>query len=350
MATPDVQEGIAYWENQPASYDGVLGGFGKGSLPRIESLGSRQFLLGLYPELSTVPSVYKPLKPQGSSQRVRALDVGAGVGRVTSDTLLYLVHDVVLLEPVGPFVQEALRRARADAGIAIEPSPSSISEDRSFWPGLADQTKSITILQGTLQEFDPLKPHRVDFLDRLGYQPSRPADDINLGFDIIWCQWCLGHLSDADLVDFFNRSHAALKKDNPRSLIVVKENVCGDLDGKPNTVFDEQDSSLTRSDLAWKDLFKQAGLKLIREKVQEGLPAELFIVKMSVHAAASPRPAPNEMIFDAQVCPPVVPRPGQQIAYGAKEGTRKMHTTIHGYGIRKADDCHESNGTMIQHM
>jgi hypothetical protein len=30
IATPDVQEGISYWEAQPASYDGVLGGFGTG--------------------------------------------------------------------------------------------------------------------------------------------------------------------------------------------------------------------------------------------------------------------------------------------------------------------------------
>ncbi|TEB36364.1 methyltransferase domain-containing protein [Coprinellus micaceus] len=283
IATPDVQEGISYWEAQPASYDGVLGGFGTGSLPRIESLGSRQFLLGLYPELSTVPSAYKPLSAPQHAKRVRALDVGAGVGRVTSDTLLYLVQDVVLLEPVGQFVQEALRRARADADPSTTtdgPSPPYTSEDRSYWPGLADRSKSVTILQGTLQEFDPLKPHRVDFLDRLGYQPPRPADDINLGFDVIWCQWCLGHLSDEDLVAFFRRAHASLKKDNPRSLIVVKENVCGDLDGKANTVFDDQDSSLTRSDLAWKELFKRAGLKLIREKVQEGLPAELFVVKM----------------------------------------------------------------------
>lgn len=45
-------------------------------------------------------------------------------------------------------------------------------------------------------------------------------------------------------------------------------------------MFDEDDSSLTRSDLAWKVAFKQAGLKLIREEVQSGFPEELFPVKM----------------------------------------------------------------------
>lgn len=181
------------------------------------------------------------------SERVRALDVGAGVGRVTSDTLLPLVHDVVLLEPVGQFVQEALRRAQANAASTSAPAPTSNAPDRSFWPGLADQSKSVTVLQGTLQDFDPLNPHRVTFLDRVGYQPPRPVDDIGLGFDIIWCQWCLGHLSDEDLVAFFIRCRAALKQ-HRRSMIVVKENLCQDLLGpKPLTVFDDQDSSLTRS-------------------------------------------------------------------------------------------------------
>ncbi|KAG2020228.1 methyltransferase domain-containing protein [Coprinopsis cinerea AmutBmut pab1-1] len=274
---PDVKQGIEYWENQPASYDGVLGGFGTGSLPRIESLGSRLFLLNLFPELSTVPSAYKPLKPVAPSIRVRALDVGAGVGRVTSDTLLPLVHDVVLLEPVEPFVQEALKRARASAASSIV---TTTPGERTYWPGLADASKSVTILQGTLQDFDPLNPHRVTFLDRVGYQPSRPADDIGQGFDIIWCQWCLGHLSDEDLVTFFVRCRAALKP-HRRSLVVVKENLCPDLPGpEPITVFDDQDSSLTRSDLAWKALFAKAGFKVVREQVQEGLPEGLYVVKM----------------------------------------------------------------------
>jgi len=103
-----------------------------------------------------------------------------------------------------------------------------------------------------------------------------------LGFDVIWCQWCLGHLSDVDLIAFFRRSHAALRdKEKGKSLIAVKENLCSDLDGGgPRTVFDRQDSSLTRSDKAWKAIFGKAGLKLVREQVQQGLPEGLYEVKM----------------------------------------------------------------------
>jgi len=71
----------------------------------------------------------------------------------------------------------------------------------------------------------------------------------------------------------------ALRDD--RSLIVVKENLYRDGEnGRPNYSFDRTDSSLTRSDMAWKALFKEAGLMLVREQVQEGLPVGLYVVKM----------------------------------------------------------------------
>ncbi|PPQ87967.1 hypothetical protein CVT25_001046 [Psilocybe cyanescens] len=269
---PNIQEGIEYWNTQPASLDGVLGGYGSGSLPRIDSLGSRLFLLNLFPQLSTVPSAFCPLDAPSDPPRTRALDVGAGIGRVTADVLLHLVSDVTILEPVESFIQEALSRARS----------STDPFTKNAWRGLADGSKSVTLLQGTLQDFHPLKPHHARFLDRIGYQPPRPADEIGQGFDVIWCQWCLGHLSDVDLVAFLKRSNESLKK-HPKALIVVKENICSDNpDGSAQEVFDEQDSSLTRSDMAWKTIFKQAGLRLIREQVQEGLPDELFVVKMCV--------------------------------------------------------------------
>ena len=207
------------------------------SLPRVDALGSRLFLLHLYPQLSTVPSAFRPLDAPEIPPRTRALDVGAGIGRVTADVLLYLVSDVTILEPVESFVQEALSRARSSASGSLK---------SGAWPGLADGSKSVTILQGTLQDFHPLMPHRAHFLDRIGYQSPRPADEIGEGFDVIWCQWCLGHLSDPDLVAFFKRCSESLKK-HPQAVIVVKENICADSDdGTPQEIFDEQDSSLTR--------------------------------------------------------------------------------------------------------
>jgi protein N-terminal methyltransferase len=121
---------------------------------------------------------------------------------------------------------------------------------------------------------------------------------------VIWCQWCLGHLNDDDFVAFLRRCKGSLRPPpdvgHGESVIVVKENVCANhVDGRPRTVFDDEDSSLTRfrffilvlcnpshylvksrSDLAWKKLFANAGLKLVSERVQLGLPSFLYDVKM----------------------------------------------------------------------
>lgn len=204
-------------------------------------MGSRLFLLHLYPELSTTPSAFRPLNitTHPNQKRTRALDFGAGIGRVTADVLLHLVTDVVLVEPVNAFIQEALTRARASA---LDKSMSH----RISWPGLADESKSVTFVQDTLQQFQPLSPHRSQFHGRIGCPPG-PIDDTGKVFDVIWCQWCLGYLTNPDLVAFLKRSQEALNPENRRSLIVVKENLChNDMDGSALEVFDEEDSSLIR--------------------------------------------------------------------------------------------------------
>jgi protein N-terminal methyltransferase len=157
--------------------------------------------------------------------------VGAGIGRVTADVLLHLISDAVLLEPTEHFIHQAL--ARGESNSSFQP-----------WKGIKNKTKSVTFFQGTLQAFDPSHPSQnTKYLARIGFTP--PTDDTDSGFDVIWCQWCLGHLSDVDLVQFFKRCRMALR--NEKSLIVVKENLYRDGDdGEPNYAFDETDSSLTR--------------------------------------------------------------------------------------------------------
>jgi protein N-terminal methyltransferase len=61
-----------------------------------------------------------------------------------------------------------------------------------------------------------------------------------LRYDLIWNQWCLGHLKDAELVEYLKKCGEALTTDG---IIVVKENSTI----SASDFFDELDSSVTRS-------------------------------------------------------------------------------------------------------
>lgn len=64
-------------------------------------------------------------------------------------------------------------------------------------------------------------------------------DEGDLQYDLIWNQWCVGHLTDEQLVAYLRRCKAALKEGG---LIVVKENLVTGAED----VFDSLDSSVTR--------------------------------------------------------------------------------------------------------
>jgi protein N-terminal methyltransferase len=216
------------------------------SLPRIDALGSRQLLLFLIPKLCTVDCVIntKEYNPSQKAKRIRALDVGAGIGRVTRDVLLHLVHDVVLVEPVPKYIGEAWARGKYHQDPTLEEHDADF---RVKWKGIRERATSVTFIEATHQSLDPSHPlTSTTLLGRVGYTPQNdPVEDIEFGFDIVWCQWSLGHLRNADLILFLRRAKACLR--DAESVIIVKENICvenEDIEG--GIFFDDQDSSLTR--------------------------------------------------------------------------------------------------------
>ena len=59
-------------------------------------------------------------------------------------------------------------------------------------------------------------------------------------YDVVWIQWCIGHLTDDDCVEFLKTCARSLK---PNGMILVKEN-----NARRGFVLDKEDSSITRSD------------------------------------------------------------------------------------------------------
>ncbi|KAK9696985.1 hypothetical protein RND81_08G008200 [Saponaria officinalis] len=215
------RNGVGYWQGVEASVEGVLGGYGSVSDADIKA--SEAFLKPLLSEL---------LVNGGSNRHLVSLDCGCGIGRVTKNLLIRYFNEVDLLEPVPHFL-EAARQSLTSENVAV-----------------VDEHKAVNFYCTPLQEFIP--------------EPGR--------YDVIWVQWCIGHLTDDDFVSFFKSAKAGLK---PGGFFILKENIA-----RNGFVLDKEDYSVTRSHPYFLQLFQRCGLHVHKIKDQKEFPKELFAVKM----------------------------------------------------------------------
>lgn len=201
----DYHAAVEYWSSQPSTVDGMLGGYGAPTsrVPRLDIAHSARFLKELDVPLG------------------RALDCGAGIGRVTNDLLQYHATCVDLVEPCSTFTAQIERRNEKVGEV--------------YLCGLQD------------------------FI-------------FGQKYTIIWNQWCLGQLTDIDLVLYLQRCKKALPENG---YIFVKENI-----SSIENLFDDQDKSWTRTERSFQRIFKDAGLVIVKSSLQHGFPKELFKVKL----------------------------------------------------------------------
>ncbi|KAL6940148.1 hypothetical protein ACO0QE_004043 [Hanseniaspora vineae] len=240
------KDAVDYWESVESSVTGVLGGYGpETSLPAVEQLGSLKFVRKLKSRMVMSPTDYEQYGK-------RCIDFGAGIGRVTKSVIYKIdpksITKLDLLEPAKNFVDQ----------ISVE------CEDIE-------------------------KEGQLGNVYHMGMQDWPPAsfDKDNTKYWLIWCQWCLGHLPDNELIEFLIRCKNLLVNNGT---IIVKENntqsasYVGTQGVRGATTdsddFDPQDSSVTRSDSKFRWIFEKAGLKLIATDLQKGLPKELYPVRM----------------------------------------------------------------------
>merc|ERR1711916_256125 len=159
------------------------------------------------------------------NNRSRALDCGAGIGRLTWALLFPLGFETVDL---------------------VEPLPHMLAEARKR----GDPKRVGTLFETSLQ--------KLELTER---------------YDVIVVQWVAIYLTDSDLAAFLSHCKAHL---NDGGIIFFKEN-CSN--GDEFTV-DKDDSSLTRSDKHYKQCFEAAGVSVVGEVGQKEWPSDLFPVTM----------------------------------------------------------------------
>eukprot|EP00455_Lapot_gusevi_P050212 TRINITY_DN723_c0_g1_i2.p1 TRINITY_DN723_c0_g1~~TRINITY_DN723_c0_g1_i2.p1 ORF type:complete len:316 (+),score=108.75 TRINITY_DN723_c0_g1_i2:79-948(+) len=197
--------GAAYWNNEEASLSGVLGGLT--NVHGVDISTSKTFILSL------------------KCNRNRALDCGAGIGRVTKDVLTKIFATVDLVEQSPKYVE----KARQD---------------------LAGNEKVGQFFCEGLQTFTP----------EAG------------AYDLMWTQWVVGHLTDDDMVRWLQRCKEGL---TANGYICLKENTA-----RNGFYLDKDDFSITRTDEHFRQIFQKAGLQVAKSILQSGFPKQLFPVRI----------------------------------------------------------------------
>jgi protein N-terminal methyltransferase len=219
-AAIDHDAAIDYWSNTTADDDGVLGGFPHVSKADLQ--GSANFLAKLRRKSNAYPA---------SRKLGHVVDCGAGIGRVSLGFLSKVADRVDIVEPVIKFTDvisagDDFRELR-EAGVVGE-------------------------------------------IYNVGLQDWKPA----VHYDLIWNQWCVGQLTDAQFKDYLRRVKDRV---NPGGWIVVKENLSSSPDGAD--IFDSTDSSVTRTDVKFRQIFEEVGLQVVASELQRGMPMHLYKVR-----------------------------------------------------------------------
>jgi protein N-terminal methyltransferase len=220
---------LSYWNSCDPSVTGMLGGFPQVS--RIDLQQSSTFLAKLRRASKAHPT---------STPLTRIVDCGAGIGRITLGLLSTVATTTDIVEPVQKFTHE-------------------ISHGDDF-KALREQGKIGKIYNVGLESWTP-----------------------EFEYDVIWIQWCLGQCTDEQVKALFLRIQKHL---SPGGWIVLKENLSNHQLGED--VYDETDSSVTRTDDKFRALFADAGLKIVATELQRGFPKDLYPVRIY---AAQPSPA-----------------------------------------------------------
>lgn len=205
-------QGKAYWETIPATIDGMLGGYSE--ISSVDISASLRFLNGFL------------MNKQNPTGRRRALDCGSGIGRISKHLLLPTFDTVDMVEQNQAFLDQA-------------------------------------------KEYIGRDYTRVDQLYCCGLQDFVPKA---CKYDVIWCQWVTGHLTDGDFVAFLHRCRGGLE---PNGILVIKDNLTRDQVDVDNT-----DGSITRPRCLFEQLFREAGLTIVGERKQYRFPKGLYEVRM----------------------------------------------------------------------
>lgn len=220
----DATASIEYWNSVPATSNAMLAALG--AYPwysRIDLRGSKSFLAKV-----------RRLVPACATEGKLSIgvDCGAGVGRVTEGFLCSVCETVDVVEPVEQFTRV----------LHESPLKRSAVIGEIYCVGLEN------------------------------WYPEKK-------YDLIWTQFCVGHLKDCQMIEYVKRCRDALTE---TGILVVKENLSTDPNGLD--MYDELDSSVTRTDGKFKHIFRHADMNIVASELQLGFPKAFKLLPVKFYA------------------------------------------------------------------
>ena len=160
----------------------------------------------------------------------KVIDCGAGIGRVTSSVLRNYFKECDLMEQNERYISFCKEAFKYE-----------------------EKVKNIFLSSFQNFEFDVEKRGK---------------------YNVIWIQWCLENLDDDDLKEFLVKCTNALEESG---LIIIKENIV-----MKGYHFSDCDFSKQRSDVIFKKVFNESGLKIFKHFHHPNWPEDLMKVSVFV--------------------------------------------------------------------
>ncbi|KAF4549832.1 Alpha N-terminal protein methyltransferase-like protein [Elsinoe fawcettii] len=261
----DHSAALAYWSSTPATVSGVLGGYP--ALSRTDLQGSANFLAKLRRGAKDGGALGYP-KPSEKLRRV--VDCGAGIGRISVGMLGKVALRVDVVEPVKSFC-DVVRKEGREGG--LKGRLGRVWEvGLEGWKPFDEQGKPAGDDDAGKQVAKEVEQEGHEANGDENTAQSIPDTQM---YDLIWNQWCVGQLTDKQLTEYLARSIIWL---SAGGFIVVKENLSNHVLGQD--IYDETDSSVTRTKEKFEKIFEEAGLSIIKTELQRGFPKELYPVRI----------------------------------------------------------------------
>lgn len=200
-----------HWAESDNTLKGILGGYDEVHESDVKT--SSELLEGLINLQELMP--------------FRAIDCGAGIGRVVKSVLINYFDEVDIVEQEEKFVYTCNEEFKGESKVK-------------------------DIYQASLQQFQFKKK-----------------------YDLIWIQWCMENLEDKDLLSFLIRCKDALTK---KGMIIAKEN----LSDEDKEIYSSVDNSKVRTLSQLQSLFKKSGLIINRQFYHPNWPEDLLSVGVFV--------------------------------------------------------------------